>query len=165
MRMTATRRAVMAFVACTLGGGASAWAQVSDATMTVTLRVVGGAGQFNNMGRIATQVRVFAESGVSARWNGPTNVYAPTVGAVGPGGTFTVTVPSLYSQTRVPGNTYAVQLFWTDTTMRTVTAGTVTPRAGTNTAGPFTVTNGEDQSRPSRTPCRSRSCTRTATCS
>ncbi|MBI5515041.1 MAG: hypothetical protein HY909_14795 [Deltaproteobacteria bacterium] len=115
-------------------------AQTSDATLTVSLRAA-GEGQFNNLGRIATRVWVLTRSGVAPRWNGPTSIYAPTSGAVGAGGTFTVTVGSLYSSTRVPGNSYTVHLEWDDTARRTADFGPVTVRPGSNSAGPYTVEN------------------------
>ena len=49
-------------------------------------------------------------------WNGSTNIYAPTVGTAGPGASFSVTVPRLWSKTLQPLNNYFVRLDWPDTT-------------------------------------------------
>ncbi|MFO0607492.1 MAG: MopE-related protein [Polyangiales bacterium] len=131
--------ALAAFVA-----SAEARAQTSDATLAV--RVAVGAtsqGLFNNGGLGATRVTVFARSGASSRYNGPTGVEGPTTGTAGAGATFTVTVPSLYSPTATgAANPYTLELTWNDTAVRTVTAGPVTLARGTaNTAGPVTVDN------------------------
>jgi len=123
---------------------AEAMAQTPDATLTVRIAVAASSqGVFNNGGLLATQVTVFARSGAQARYNGPTNIHAPTMGTQGAGSTFTVTVPNLYSPmaTGAP-NPYTLELTWNDTSVRTVTNGPITLVRGTaNTAGPITIDN------------------------
>lgn len=100
-------------------------ARAQDATLTVYLRAA-GAGTFGNNNGGLTQARVQTTSAVAAQWNGPTNVYAPTASAA-LGTAFSVTVPSLYSGARVPNNLYTLSLLYTDTTLKSVSLGSLGP--------------------------------------
>ncbi len=118
-------------------------AQTSDATMAVRLSVGSSSqGAFNFNGLLATRVGVFARSGFQARLSSATGLAGPTSGTVRAGGSFTVDVPRLYTaQSAGASNPYTVELSWQDTTPRTAMFGPFNLVRGTNTVGPFTVTN------------------------
>ncbi len=138
LRPHAAHGALAALFATLLSTGVAS-AQTSDSTLTVRLTAA-GAGAFNSA-VAATHVTVFARSSVAARWNGPTGVEGPATGTASAGTTFNVTVPSLYSPTAVPGNTYFLDLSWNDNAARTATYGPLSIVRGANTVGPYTVTN------------------------
>lgn len=134
------------FTAGTLASPGVARAQ--NASLTVYMRAAGG-GAFNQTSSSTTQVRVFAVSGVAAKYNSATNLYAPSVGKVTAGGTFSQAVANLYSPVLVPGNTYQVELTYTDNADKKLTFGPLTLSAGANNLGsgglgtttPIDVTN------------------------
>mgnify|MGYP000936648757 CR=1 FL=1 len=70
----------------------------------------------------ATQVHVFARSSRSAMYNSSANLYAPTGAKVLPGGTFSVQIPSLYSNAKYAHN-YTLELSWPDTTAKMLSLG------------------------------------------
>lgn len=108
-------------------------AHAQNASLTVYMRAA-GSGTFNRTGSISTQVNVYAVSGLAAKYNGSTNLYAP-VAASSSGTAFTLTVPNLYSPAVAPGNTYQMQLSWTDNTSKQLVLGPYTLAPGTNSLG------------------------------
>lgn len=114
-----------------LGGGSDAQAQ--NASLTVYMRAA-GSGTFNKTGSISTQVNVYAVSGLAAKYNGSTNLYAPT-GLAAPGTAFNQQITSLYSPAAAPGNTYQIRLSWTDNASKQLTLGFYTLAPGANTLG------------------------------
>jgi MYXO-CTERM domain-containing protein len=110
-------------------------AQAQDASITLYLRAsAASAGAFNQTGTIGTQVHVFARSSRSAMYNSSTNIYAPTVGKVSAGGTFTVQIPNLYSSSRYVHN-YTIELDWPDSSTKMVSLGPTPIAAGANNYG------------------------------
>ncbi len=126
---------------------ASASAQAQNATLTVYMKA-GGSGAFANSASTATQVQVYAVASAAAKYNGSTNLYAPANKTLA-GGTFNQAVTGLYSPALAPGNTYQVQLNWTDNAAKQLLLGPVTLSPGANnlgagglgTATPIEVTN------------------------
>lgn len=109
-------------------------ARAQNASLTVYMRAA-GSGAFNQTSSTATQVRVFAVSGVAAKYNSATNLYAPSIGKVTTGGSFSQAVTNLYSPALVPGNTYQVELSYTDNADKKLTFGPLTLSAGANNLG------------------------------
>ena len=105
-----------------------------NASLVVYMRAAGG-GAFNQTSSIATQVRTFAVSGVAARYNSATNLYAPSAGKVTAGGSFSQSVANLYSPALVPSSTYQVELTYTDNADKKLTFGPLTLSAGANNLG------------------------------
>ena len=126
---------------------ASASAQAQNATLTVYMKA-GGSGAFANSASTATQVQVYAVASAAAKYNGSTNLYAPANKTLA-GGTFNQAVTGLYSPALAPGNTYQVQLNWTDNAAKQLLLGPVTLSPGANNLGagglgtttPIEVTN------------------------
>lgn len=114
-----------------LGGESEAQAQ--NASLTVYMRAA-GSGTFNKTGSISTQVNVYAVSGLAAKYNGSTNLYAPT-GLAAPGTAFNQQITNLYSPAAAPGNTYQIRLSWTDNASKQLTLGFYTLAPGANTLG------------------------------
>lgn len=125
----------------------SSTAQAQNASLTVYLKA-GGSGAFASSASTATQVQVYAVASAAAKYNGSTNLYAPAIKTAA-GGTFSQTVTGLYSPALAPGNTYQVQLNWTDNAAKQLLLGPVTLSPGTNNLGagglgsttPIEVTN------------------------
>ncbi|HRI54509.1 MAG TPA: MYXO-CTERM sorting domain-containing protein [Pseudomonadota bacterium] len=135
MQISNLRPAVLGALLFAAGAAVSpSIAGAQNASLIVYMRAAGG-GAFNQTSSTATQVRTFAVSGVAARYNSGTNLYAPTVGKVTAGGSFSQSVPSLYSPALVPGNTYQVELTYTDNADKKLTFGPLTLSAGTNNLG------------------------------
>ncbi len=132
--MTGMRKlffAVCGLVASSALGGSTAYAQ--NANLTVYLRAA-GSGTFNKTSSTTTQVKVYAVSGLSAKYNGGTNLYAPT-GMAASGSAFNLAVPSLYSPAAAPGNTYQIQLTWKDNADKQLNLGPITLAPGANNLG------------------------------
>ena len=113
------------------GSSQSAYAQ--NATLTVYMRAA-GSGALDNTSSISTQVQVYAVSSVAAKYNGSTNLYAPSVRTL-PGTSFSQAIPNLYSPVLAPGNSYQVQLNWTDNASKQLLLGPVTLNPGANNLG------------------------------
>ncbi len=126
---------------------ASSPASAQNATLTVYMKAA-GSGAFANSASTATQVQVYAVASAAAKYNGSTNLYAPASKTL-PGGTFSQAVTGLYSPVLAPGNTYQVQLNWTDNAAKQLLLGPVTLSPGANNLGagglgstaPIEVTN------------------------
>ena len=130
--------------AVTVAVTTGAWAQTSDATLTVRIAVTSSSrGAFNNAGLLGTRVTVFARSGAQTRYSSATGITAPTSGTAAAGATFNVTVPNLFSPTATGApNSYTIELSWADTTNRELTLGPITMTRGTaNSIGPATIDN------------------------
>lgn len=128
------KRRLFAVIGLSLGIPHGA-AHAQDASLTVYLRVsAASAGAFNQTASTATQVHVFARSSRSAMYNSSANLYAPTGVKVLPGGTFSVQIPSLYSNAKYAHN-YTLELSWPDTTAKMLSLGPFPIAPGSNSYG------------------------------
>ena len=130
-----------------LAAAAPGAARAQNASLTVYMRAA-GSGTLNQTSSTATQVHVSATSGLAAKYNGATNLYAPS-GKVASGGSFSLDVTNLYSPAAAPGNTYLIELAYTDNADKKLTFGPLTLAPGVNKLGsgglgtttPIDVTN------------------------